>query len=133
VLPANDGSRYDADSVLGKKPMLLYFFATWYADAASELAMLQTLSEKYPSIAFVAVSIDGPEARGKVDAFVTEHKIKLPVLLDPKGLLLEVTYTGLAVAPQTLLISKEKKLVATRGEESSEEVSLEALLGALQK
>jgi peroxiredoxin len=131
-LPANDGSRFDARPWLGKKVIFLHFFATW--SDTEDLLTLQDSLKEYPQAMLIAVSIDAAENRAKVDAFVKAEKLTAPVLLDPGGELLQKQYNaGIAEAPKTLVINKNMKIVARRTNETDEEISLKALISALEK
>ena len=131
-LPANDGSRFDARPWLGKKVVFLHFFATW--SDTEDLVTLQSTLKEYPQAMLIAVCIDEAENRAKVDALVKAEKITVPVLLDPNGDLLQKQYNaGMAEAPKTIVINKNMKIVAKRTNEADEEVSIKALLSALEK
>lgn len=131
-LPTNAGDRYDASAHLGKKALLIYFFATWYDKAPEELEALSSLVKgREADLEVITVAIDTAENRAKVDEFVKEHSVPFPVLLDPSGNLLETRYTGIAVAPQTLVVDRRGNLIATRGTDEDEDVPLADLVEAL--
>ena len=58
------------------------FWATWCPPCRKELPDLQELYGKFKDQGFVVLAISDEEI-GKVRPFVTEHKLALPVLLDP--------------------------------------------------
>jgi peroxiredoxin len=131
-LASNDGSRFDARPFLGKKIIFLHFFATW--SDTEDIKTLQEALKEYPQAMLIAVSIDEPENRAKVDDLVRTEKITAPVLLDPNGDLLQKEYNaGIAEAPKTLVINKNMKIVAKRTNEAEEETSLKDLMSAIEK
>jgi peroxiredoxin len=131
-LPTIAGSRYDSGELLGKRAAVIYFFATWYAGAADDLkALSETLKGR--DVALIAVAIDSADSAAKVDAFVKENAVSVPVLLDPGGKLFEVRHTGIATAPATLVVSAKGELIAKRGPEEDEKEPLAKLLDSLKE
>lgn len=129
-LPAADGSRFDARPLLGKKVVILHFFASWVEP--KDLLLLQETAKGKDQIALLAVSIDDAESRAAVDEYIKTNKITAPVLLDPKGELLEVQYNGgISEAPKTIIINKNSKIIAKRTAEEDEDVPLKDILKSL--
>jgi peroxiredoxin len=129
-LASNDETRFDARPLLGKKNVILHFFATWVE--AKDLLTLQEAIKGKDDFVLLAISIDDPEARASVDEYVKTNKLTMPVLLDPKGELLEVQYNGgISEAPKTIIINKNSKIVAKRSSEEDEETPLKDLLSKL--
>ena len=63
--------------------VLINFWATWCAPCRDEMPSMQRLKEKLAGRPFVilAVNLDEPESR--IEKFLSQVKLDLPVLLDP--------------------------------------------------
>jgi thiol-disulfide isomerase/thioredoxin len=61
--------------------VVLSFWATWYGPCQEEMPRLSRLSEQYAGkdVRFVAVSIDAPKDRGKIQPFLDKQKVTLEV------------------------------------------------------
>jgi peroxiredoxin len=64
------------------KVVLLNFWATWCPPCRKEIPDLETLYQRFRSQGFVVLGISDDEP-SKVRAFVREHAVTYPVLLDP--------------------------------------------------
>lgn len=65
------------------RPQVLAFWATWCAPCQAELPGIDRLFQRYGARArFLAVSVDGGDARELVRAFVRSTGLRLPVALD---------------------------------------------------
>lgn len=114
ILPAYqakrlDGSAFDLTTERNKV-VLLNVWATWCGPCVYEIPELQALHDKYGPRGFevIGASVDegAPEA---VQAFVSEHKMGYPVVLDPEG-----KVAGLldaSVLPTTVLIDRGGRIV----------------------
>lgn len=104
-----DGSKFELESKRGKV-VLLNLWATWCGPCRFEIPELQILHDRYASKNFevIGVSVDesGPEA---VREFVTEHKMRYPVVLDAEGKLASVFQTS--VLPTSVVIDRNGKIV----------------------
>lgn len=94
-LEADDAQRQRADFTLtdlqGKtwhlkglrgQVVLVNFWATWCPPCRKEMPDLQALSEQFKDQGLVVLAISDEEA-AKVAAFISEHGIGYPILLDP--------------------------------------------------
>ncbi len=79
-----DGTAAELGRSDGERALVVHFWATWCTSCAEELPALSLAAAACGStVRIVAVDVD--EAPEVVTAFVTEHRIALPVLLDPGG------------------------------------------------
>ena len=83
TLPDLAGKPVRLDDFLGKKAVLINFWATWCEPCREEMPTLERLSvERRASLAVLGVSLDGV-GRDRVRAFVRELGVTFPILLDP--------------------------------------------------
>ena len=79
------------------KVVLLNFWATWCPPCKAEMPDMQSLHEQYGGAqGLVILGIDFQEDAATVDAFVREHGLTFPIVLDPTG---EVTQDLYHVRP----------------------------------
>jgi peroxiredoxin len=67
------------------KTVVLNFWATWCESCRTEMASLQRLRESLAGAAVAVLTVDVGESRSRVQSFLEEAGIKLPVLLDGDG------------------------------------------------
>jgi thiol-disulfide isomerase/thioredoxin len=85
-----DGNKHTLSSYRGKVVMV-NFWATYCSPCIKEMPSIQRLKEKMAGKPFAILSIDMAEERHDVQAFLTQHQIKIdfPVLLNPEGNVVE--------------------------------------------
>lgn len=69
---------------LGKRPIVLAFFATWCRPCEIELPLLDQIRARFPesALAMVAIAIDGPESAAQIAPASRRLKLRLPVVHD---------------------------------------------------
>lgn len=77
-----DGRPVSLEQYRGK-PMLLHFWATWCPVCKLEQGSIDSVAEDYPVLTVATWSEDATA----VAAYVKEHDIQAPVLVDEKGVL----------------------------------------------
>ena len=106
-----DGNEEVVLDGLKGKHILLKFWATWCPSCLEELPMMQKFSEgRRDQLVILLAAIDG-EKEKKVRRLIQEHKITLPVLLDPKAK--TARSYGVNFVPASFLISQEGLIVGT--------------------
>jgi peroxiredoxin len=105
-----DGNEVVLDGLKGKH-ILLKFWATWCPSCLEELPMMQKFSEgRTDQLVILLAAIDG-EKEKKVRRLIQEHKITLPVLLDPKAK--TARSYGVNFVPVSFFINREGLIVGT--------------------
>jgi peroxiredoxin len=120
---------------LGKKVILLNFWATWCVPCAAELPHLQRLYEahKDEGLIVLAISMDGPESIANVAPQARRYGLTFPVLLDEETRVVGA-YNPKGAAPFNVLIDRSGAIVKTRegysaGDEVSMAADIQAILG----
>lgn len=130
--PLLSGKAYDFSEVLGKKPVVLTFWASWCAPCIEEAPQLQRMFEMYApkGVAFAAVSIDEPDDYPTLRTLVADKALTYPVPLDPRGEIL-ATYADGASIPLTFVLSRSGDVVYRHHNfEAGDEIALKAAIEA---
>ncbi len=104
-----EGGKFDVRGERGNV-VLLNVWATWCGPCRFEIPALEKLHSKYEAKGFkvVGVSIDEGEV-APVKQFVSEHKMRYPIVLDPDGKLVSLFQT--TVIPTSVLVDRKGKVV----------------------
>jgi peroxiredoxin len=91
--------------------VLLNFWATWCVPCREEMPALETLSRELGPRGLTVVGVNFKEARGDVEAFVRQHELRFPMVLDTDGRTSQL-YQVFAL-PATFVIDRQGMLVGT--------------------
>ena len=81
-----DGMPRDLGEVIGRKPVLLEFWATWCTSCQAMMPALSTMRERYgDAVAFYGVNVTISETRDGVREYVKQHAPPFVVLYDEEG------------------------------------------------
>jgi thiol-disulfide isomerase/thioredoxin len=80
-LPTLDGGRYRLSDDVGKRVVILNFFATWCGPCRAEMPELERYQRQAGDTVRL-VGVDAQEARDLVAAFIDEMKTTFPVVID---------------------------------------------------
>ncbi len=107
ALPTLSGGRYDFGEVLGKRPAVVAFWASWCAPCVLEAPHLQALHEELGTrIDVVGVSIDEGSGQRRLKAKVERLGLTYPVPLDQDGSVHARFNPGGAI-PYTVVVDDE--------------------------
>lgn len=99
---------------LGKKAIVLNFWATWCEPCIAEFPHLRKMQEaNKDKLQILGVSMDGPESVANVPAFAKRNQINFPVLLDEDSHVAAL-YNPKKSAPLSVLIDKSGRIVNIR-------------------
>jgi thiol-disulfide isomerase/thioredoxin len=81
-----EGKPVDLGSVLGKKPLLLEFWATWCALCKGLLPELDKVHQTFGDrVALYGVNVTVNDSKARVQRYLAEHHPPFEVLFDDKG------------------------------------------------
>jgi peroxiredoxin len=86
TLPEPGGGQVSLGQFIGKKPVLLVFWATWCPRCKEEVPVINKMHREPPTGGKVQIlALDFMESEKKVNAFIAKKKVAYPVLLDRRG------------------------------------------------
>jgi peroxiredoxin len=86
TLPEPGGEQVSLRQFIGKKPVLLVFWATWCPRCNDEVPVINRMHREPPTSEKVQIlALDFMESEKKVNAFIAKKKVAYPVLLDRRG------------------------------------------------
>jgi len=132
-LPALGGGTVELGPLIGKRPIVLVFWASWCQPCLAEAPHLQALHEELgDEVSFISVAIDDEKTKNKLIPVVRRLKLGYPVALDTDGAVFG-EYAAGSTIPLTLLIDKSGAVVGRRTNfESGDEAELAEAVRALR-
>ncbi len=127
-----DGSVFRSSDAIGKKIILVDFWATWCAPCLKTLKQLQTIQNTRPDVLVLAVTIDDASSMAKVSQYIQGKGYTFPVLVDPESSLLRA-YNPTLTVPFTFILDRQGKVAYSHsGYVPGDEQALMAQLDALK-
>jgi thiol-disulfide isomerase/thioredoxin len=86
TLPDLEGAPYDLGQVIGKKPVLVQFWATWCSLCRALMPELQKVRAVYGDrVELIGVNVTVNESKARVARYLERHKPPYRTLWDEKG------------------------------------------------
>ena len=134
-LPSLDGPTVRLSDYLGKKVVLIDFWATHCHPCLQEMPELVAIYHQYKDRGFVILGIatDDPDTRAQVSAEVRSKKMDFPVLLDEGGVVLD-RYYAKSELPFAVLIDRRGSIVLKRASyQAGDQKSMQSLRAAIEQ
>lgn len=110
TLPDASGKQVSLAQFIGKKPVLLVFWATWCAICKEEVPVINRMHREPPTSGSLQIlALDFMESEKKVNAFIKRKQVAYPVLLDRHGKVAR-KYRVVGI-PTYILIDRDGKVV----------------------
>ncbi|MCP5107796.1 MAG: TlpA family protein disulfide reductase [bacterium] len=108
-----DGSAFTLSDHLGKKIILIDFWATWCKPCKKLMKKLDKIHRDYKEhVEVITISTDDASAFSKVESYIKGKRYSFMVLLDPDNSVSRIFNPSLKI-PFTLMIDKKGKIVYT--------------------
>lgn len=110
-----EGKTIRLSDYLGKKAIVLNFWATWCEPCIAEFPHLRRMYEanKEKGLVILGVAMDGPESVANVAPFARRNMLNFPVLLDEDSHVAAL-YNPKKSAPLSVLIDKQGHIFKVR-------------------
>lgn len=105
--------------------MLVDFWATWCIPCVEKLPYIEALHQKYNDRGFVVIAMHTAKNAEKLDTYLTEHGVSIPVALDTGETARRYGVRGI---PAYFLIGKDGKLASGLLYAPPTEAEIEVLL-----
>ncbi len=86
------------------KVVLVNFWATWCEPCVAEMPALQKLQREFADQGFEVLGVNYQEGPARINAFITKHSIRFPVVRDDDGAAAKAW--GAQVFPASFLIDR---------------------------
>lgn len=108
-----DGSVFKISDHIGKKIILIDFWAIWCKPCMKFLKKLDKISMEFKQkLLVISISTDDSSSFSKVGSYIKSRRYKFPVLLDPDSSVGRI-YNPAGKVPFTMIINKAGKIVYT--------------------
>lgn len=86
TLPTLEGASYDLGQVIGKKPVLIQFWATWCSLCRQLMPELKRVHQTFGDrVALIGVNVTVNESKARAQRYLEQHKPPYRALWDEKG------------------------------------------------
>jgi peroxiredoxin len=100
-----NGEKFKLSDNIGKKIIILNFFATWCGPCKEEIPELNRFYEKHKEEPFILIGINDDEREDKVRDFIKEYDVRFPIGIDKDSKIQKMyTVTGF---PTTIFIGAD--------------------------
>jgi thiol-disulfide isomerase/thioredoxin len=100
---------YDLKNDLGKKYIVLNFWASWCVACIGEIPVLNKLHNKHKSGQVVFLGVNAGEKDKKIAKFLKKHTFNFLILKDEQRILSKSW--GVDKLPRTIIIDKNQKII----------------------
>jgi len=108
-----DGTQFSISDVLGKKIIIIDFWATWCKPCKKLLKKLDELGREFSDqVMVLAISTDEASSFARIESFVKSRGYKFTVLLDPDSSVSGI-FNPAGTIPYTMIVDLSKKIVFT--------------------
>ncbi len=105
-----DGKTIDLAAVIGKKPIMLIFWASWCPNCKTEVPKVNELVKKYrgQGMEFIGINVGHNDSEGKARRFMDKTGMTYPVIFDNKG---KITRQYSIQGVPTILVADKKGVI----------------------
>ena len=108
-----DGQPFDLAESIGKRPVMLVFWASWCPSCRTEVPKINQLAAKYGErgMAFVAINVGFNDSVERAQAFARKTGMTYPAIFDGSG---QITEPYQLIGVPTIIIADNKGVIQYR-------------------
>ena len=108
-----NGNTIDMESIIGKKPVMLIFWASWCPTCKTESPEINKLVEKFTpkGMEFIGVNVGFNDSVKRAEAFIEKYKLNYPNIFDTKG---EISAKYMIQGVPTIVVADKKGTILFR-------------------
>ncbi|PIE60139.1 MAG: redoxin [Desulfobulbus propionicus] len=109
-----EGNTYDLSRYIGKKPIMLVFWASWCPNCITEVPKVNKLVAQFQKkgMEFIAINIGVNDSKKRAASFIKKNKINYPVIFDTKQ---AITNKYKVIGVPTIIVADSKGVVQFAG------------------
>jgi peroxiredoxin len=106
-----DGKTIDLSTVIGKKPVMLVFWASWCPNCKTEVPKVNALVKKLQpqGMEFIGINVGYNDSEGRARRFMEKTGMAYPVIFDKKGTI--PRQYGVQGVPTILVADRKGRIV----------------------
>jgi thiol-disulfide isomerase/thioredoxin len=108
---ADDGSVFDSDALVGKRPFVVVFFATWCGVCELLFPAVHDVFDENADVPVIGVSLDDSDTWGQVPGYVRRHALRFPWVRAESFPRFTLAYDPLQRVPVVAVVGKNGYLV----------------------
>ncbi|HEX6274271.1 MAG TPA: hypothetical protein VFZ53_14620 [Polyangiaceae bacterium] len=129
VLAAVDGTEFDSAELVGHRPFVVAFFATWCEACGRKFRRLSSALGETEPMLVIPISVDGPETRHRIEAYLRGVELSAPAVLASDYPFFTLSYNAFDTVPLLVIVGRNGGLVDYQlGNEPEHEARLVASL-----
>lgn len=110
-LQSVDGTEFDSSELIGHRPFVVAFFATWCAACKQKLRSLRNALDEAGDMLVIPVSFDGPGSRDRVERYLGALGIVEPAVSASEYPLMVLSYDPFDTIPLLVIVGQNGGLV----------------------
>ncbi|MCA9598772.1 MAG: TlpA family protein disulfide reductase [Myxococcales bacterium] len=108
---ATDGTVFDSDALVGKRPFVVVFYATWCSVCEMKLPVVRHVLEGHPEIPVIGVALDEADTWRAVPGYVARHSLAFPTVRGERFPRFALAYDPFQSVPAVAVVGKSGYLI----------------------
>lgn len=100
------GVEYRSDQLVGQRPFVVVFFATWCDACGLKLESMQRAFAEIGPMSVIPVSVDGPETWPDVERYLEQYGIQAPAVRAAEHPFFSFSYNPFETVPLVVIVGR---------------------------
>jgi peroxiredoxin len=106
-----DGRKFDSEELVGNRPFVVVFFATWCQMCEQKMPHLRGALDALGPVTVIGVSVDDPDTWSRVPAFMQAHRLRFPLVRASQYPRFALSYNPFSMVPLVVVVGRNGGLV----------------------